>query len=156
MSKSRTYINKLADNTGKSVMIKGWVLTARDQGKLMFLDFKDMTGVVQGVILPKNTTIKDKENLREGVAVVVEGVVNARPEKNVKKGIVNGDIELEILDILILNTCDPMPMPVDGDTREVNETTRLQYRWLDMRSERMQKNIKNRFKVQKVSESLSL
>ena len=149
MNKSRTYIDKLAENTGKSVMIKGWVETARDQGKLMFLDFKDMTGVVQGVILPKNTTIKDKENLREGVAVVVEGVVNARPEKNVKKGIVNGDIELEILDILILNTCDPMPMPVDGDTREVNETTRLQYRWLDMRSERMQKNIKNRFKVQK-------
>ena len=91
MSKSRTYINKLAENTGKSVMIKGWVETARDQGKLMFLDFKDMTGVVQGVILPKNTTIKDKENLREGVAVVVEGVVNARPEKNVKKGVLNGD-----------------------------------------------------------------
>ena len=149
MSTNRVYINKLESSVGDKVFIKGWVLTARDQGKLMFFDFKDMTGVVQGVILPKNTTIKDKENLREGVAVVVEGIVNARPEKNIKKDTVNGNIELEILDISILNKCEPMPMPIDTDTREVNETTRLKYRWLDMRSERMQKNIKNRFKIQK-------
>ena len=144
----RTYINELSKKAGESVTIKGWVSVRRDQGKMIFLDFRDATGVVQGVILPKSEAMDAGKTLREEFVVEVRGVVNARPEKNINKDALNGDIELEILEIIVLNEADVLPFPIDGDTREIDESVRLQYKYLDLRSERMQKNIVNRFKIQ--------
>ncbi len=145
---NRTYINTLSEHKGKSVMIQGWIKVRRDQGKMIFVDFRDMTGMVQGVILPKSEALEIGKTLREEYVVEVLGNVNERPDRNKKEGIVNGDIELEIKDITVLNDAETVPFPIDGDTREVNELIRLQHRYVDLRSERMQKNIRNRFKIQ--------
>lgn len=148
MKKDRTYINNLASRIGDQVLIKGWVNVRRDQGKMIFLDFRDTTGVVQGVILPKSEAVTEGKNVREECVVEVTGKVNERPERNKKPNTQNGDIELEILKINVLNFAEVLPLPIDGDTREVNESTRLKYRYLDLRTPRMQKNIRNRFEVQ--------
>jgi len=144
----RTYINKLSEKRGETVTICGWINVWRDQGKMIFLDFRDATGVVQGVILPNSSIIEIGKKLREEFVVEVEGKVNVRPDRNKKIGALNGDIELEITNIKILNESMILPFPINGDTREVNESVRLKHRYLDLRSSRMHKNIINRFKVQ--------
>lgn len=144
----RTYIRDLSNKKGETVLVRGWVNVRRDQGKMIFLDFRDVSGLVQGVILPNSPAMDVGKELREEYVVEVEGTVNERPERNKKAGVVNGDIELEILAIRILNTSEVPPFPIDGDTREVNESVRLKYRYLDLRNARMQKNIIDRFKVQ--------
>ncbi len=145
---NRTYIRNLSEKKGTQATIQGWVNVRRDQGKLIFLDFRDMSGVVQGVILPNSSAMETGKQLREEFVVEVVGNVNPRPERNIKEGVLNGDIELEILEITILNESEILPFPIDGDTREINEATRLKYRYLDLRSSRMQKNLQNRSKVQ--------
>ena len=144
----RIYINELAEKKGEAVVIKGWINVRRNQGKMIFLDFRDTTGVVQGVILPNSTAMEIGKTLREEFVVEVTGKVNERPDKNKKIDVLNGDIELEILHINILNESITLPFPINGDTREVSEVTRLKYRYLDLRNDRMQKNIRNRFKIQ--------
>ena len=82
---NRTYIKDLNKFLGKEVMIAGWVDVRRDQGKMIFLDFRDMTGRVQGVILPSYTeTLEIGKTLRNEFVVKVKGKVNERPEKNKK------------------------------------------------------------------------
>lgn len=144
----RTYINKLSEKKQEIVVIYGWVNIRRDQGKMIFLDFRDTSGTVQGVILPNSNVIEIGKTLREEFVVEVTGKVNERPEKNKKIGILNGDIELEILHINILNGSTTLPFPISGDTKEVNESVRLKYRYLDLRNSRMKKNIEKRFIVQ--------
>ncbi len=146
--KKRTYINELSGKKQETVVIYGWVNVRRDQGKMIFLDFRDASGTVQGVILPNSEAMETGKQLREEFVVEVTGKVNERPEKNKNPGTLNGDIELEILNISILNESIALPFPISGDTREVHESTRLTYRYLDLRSDRMKKNIENRFKIQ--------
>lgn len=144
----RTYINELSGKKQETVIVYGWVNVRRDQGKMIFLDFRDTSGIVQGVILPNSKAMEVGKTLREEFVVEVTGKVNERPEKNKKLGILNGDIELEILHINVLNESATLPFPISGDTREVNESIRLKYRYLDLRNDRMHKNIANRFKIQ--------
>lgn len=144
----RTYIDKLSEKKQETVIINGWVNVRRDQGKMIFLDFRDTSGIVQGVILPNSNAMEVGKTLREEFVVEVTGKVNERPEKNKKIGILNGDIELEILHINVLNESATLPFPISGDTREVNESIRLKYRYLDLRNTRMKKNIENRFRIQ--------
>lgn len=145
---NRVYINKLSEKQDSIVTIMGWINSRRDQGKMIFLDLRDNTGVVQGIILPKSEAMENAKLLREEFVVQIRGKVNPRPEKDQKTDILNGTIELEILEINILNECAVLPFPIDGDTREINETIRLEHRYLDLRSVRMQKNVSNRFKLQ--------
>ncbi len=144
----RTYIKNLKESVGKEVVIKGWIDIRRDQGKMIFFDFRDMTGYVQGVILPN---AKDAhavgEKTRSEWVVEVKGKVNKRPEKNIQNEKQNGDIELEILSLTILNEAETPPFDVRGDGREIGEEVRLKYRYLDLRRPRMQKNIRMRDKV---------
>lgn len=148
MNNNRVYIKDLSEKVGEEVVIKGWVNVRRDQGKMIFLDFRDVTGIVQGVILPSSEAMETGKVLREEFVVEVTGKVNPRPERNIKEGVLNGDIELEILQINILNESLTPPFPLDGDTRVVDESIRLKYRYLDLRNDRMKKNVVNRFKVQ--------
>ena len=144
----RTYIKDLKAEEGKEVTIAGWVDVRRDQGKLIFLDFRDMTGKVQGVILPNATEAHEVgSKLRAEWVVKVKGKVNPRPERNIQKDKLNGDIELEILGIEILNEAETPSFDISTDTREVNEEVRLKERYLDLRSERLQKNIRMRSKA---------
>ena len=142
------YIKDLSSCVGKEVVIAGWVNVRRDQGKMVFFDMRDMSGLVQCVALPeREEAIEVAKDIRSEWVLKVTGIVNKRPEKNIKEGVLNGDIELEALRIEVLNRAEPMPFPIEEDTREVNEDIRLKYRYLDLRSERMQKNIRMRNKI---------
>ena len=144
----RTYIKDLKDKIGKEVIIAGWVDVRRDQGKMVFFDMRDMTGKVQCVALPTHAdVIETAKEIRPEWVLKITGLVNKRPEKNVNPNVLNGDIELEITNIEILNKSETPPFPIDTDTREVDEDLRLKYRYLDLRSERMQKNVRMRDKV---------
>ncbi|MFA5933719.1 MAG: aspartate--tRNA ligase [Candidatus Paceibacterota bacterium] len=147
----RTYIKDLSAKKDEEVSISGWVNVRRDQGKLIFLDFRDMSGLVQGVVLPNHTEAMEvAKTLRTEWVVEVEGIVNARPEKNVQADRQNGTIELEITSIKVLNEAETPVFDITTDTREVGEEVRLKYRYLDLRSERMQKNLRMRHKMIKL------
>ena len=144
----RTYIGDLAGHVGEEVMIKGWVDVRRDQGKLIFFDFRDMSGYVQGVVLPNATEAHEVgAKLRPEWVVEVRGKINKRPEKNIQAEKQNGDIELEILSITVLNEAETPPFDVTGDGRDISEDVRLKYRYLDLRRPRLQRNIRMRDKI---------
>lgn len=144
----RTYIRDLKNQVGKEVLIKGWVDIRRDQGKMIFFDFRDMSGYVQGVILPNAKEAHAVgEKVRPEWVVEVTGKVNQRPEKNVQKEKENGAIELEILSIIVLNHAETPPFDVRGDGMEIGEEVRLKYRYLDLRRPRLQNNIRMRDKI---------
>ena len=144
----RTYIKDLKEHIGKEITICGWVDIRRDQGKLIFFDFRDMSGYVQGVILPNAKEAHSVgEKLRPEWVVEVKGMVNKRPDKNIQKDKQNGDIELEIKEITVLNEAETPVFDVKTDGKDIGEDSRLKYRYLDLRRHRMQKNIRNRFKA---------
>ncbi|MBI2482329.1 MAG: aspartate--tRNA ligase [Candidatus Vogelbacteria bacterium] len=147
----RTYIKDLKNKVGEDVLIKGWVDIRRDQGKMIFFDFRDMSGKVQGVVLPPpaggQDTLDTAKEIRSEWVLAVTGKVNARPEKNVKVDVLNGDIELEILKIEVLNKAETPPFELNDNTFGINEEVRLKYRYLDLRSTRMQHNIRFRYKL---------
>ncbi len=148
----RTYIGEIEKHIGEEITIKGWIHVRRDQGKLIFFDFRDKTGFVQGVVLPKvdPELIETATKCRPEFVVEVKGKVNARPEKNIQADKQNGTVELEILSMNILNESLTPPYDLHADTREVGEETRLKYRYLDLRNERLQKNIRARHKITKL------
>jgi len=141
----RTYIGDLKEHVGKEVTISGWVDVRRDHGKLIFLDLRDMSGLVQMVALPMHEDAHASANdLRPEWVISVTGNVNARPEKMVNHDQQNGDIEIEVLSIEVLNKSKTPPFDITEDTSEVDENVRLKYRYLDLRSRRMQRNIRVR------------
>jgi len=136
----RTLIGDLAGKKGEAVLIQGWVSVRRDQGKMVFFDFRDRSGAVQGVVLPKSDSIETAKEVRTEYVVAVEGQVNARPEKNIKAGVQNGDIELGITDITIISKAE-IPFELGS---EVNLDTYLDHMPFTLRSEKA----KQIFKVQ--------
>ena len=150
----RTYIKDLKNFIGKEISISGWVDVRRDHGKLIFIDFRDMTGKVQAVALPSNKEAHEVANkVRSEWVVTATGIVNKRPEKMVSKNKEtgelepNGDIEIELKKLEVLNEAQTPPFDVRGDGREITEELRLKYRYLDLRRPRMQTNIRNRDKI---------
>jgi aspartyl-tRNA synthetase len=140
----RTLIKDLANQKDQEVIIKGWISVARDQGKMAFFDIRDWSGVVQGVVFGKPEVLEIAKKLRPEFCIEMKGVVNPRPEKMVKEGVLNGDIELEITAIEILNESDTPIFDINESTAEKDEEARLKYRYLDLRTERMQNNIRVR------------
>ena len=140
----RTLIGELGKHIGGTVSISGWVDVRRDQGKMVFFDFRDRSGLVQGVVLSGSGLVETAKEIRNEYVVRVEGIVNKRPEKNAQADRQNGDIELEIQAIEILNPSDAMPFDISGDTSGIDESVRAEYRYLDLRSKRMQKNMRVR------------
>lgn len=144
----RTYIESLQEKIGEEVLLRGWVDIRRDHGKLIFIDMRDMTGMVQMVALPNHVEAHTAaEELRTEWVIEVKGKVNPRPEKMVKPE-QNGMLEVEILEIKVLNKADTTPLDVRGDGRDIGEDVRLKYRYLDLRRPRMQKNIRLRHEVE--------
>ncbi len=147
----RTYINDLKNFIGKEVSISGWVDVRRDHGKLIFVDFRDMTGKVQAVALPSNKEAHEVANrIRTEWVVTATGIINRRPEKMISKnketGEIepNGDIEIELKKLEVLNEAQTPPFDVRGDGRDISEEARLKYRYLDLRRPRMQKTLRLR------------
>lgn len=146
----RSYIKDLTSHIGEEVTVKGWVDVRRDQGKMIFLDIRDVTGKVQAVALPFHEEAKaSSEKVRSEWVIEAKAKVNKRPEKNVKVGVLNGDIELELLEVAILNEAETPAFDISTAGYEVGEEVRLEKKYLDLRRERLQRNIKMRHNVVK-------
>ena len=150
----RTYIKDLKDHIGQEVSISGWVDVRRDHGKLIFIDFRDMTGKIQSVGLPNNADAhKTAGTVRSEWVIRATGIVNKRPERMISKNKetgeieMNGDIELELKQLEVLNQAETPVFDVRGDGLDINEETRLTYRYLDLRRPRVQNNIRTRHTV---------
>ena len=133
MIMQRTLIAELGSLIGETVLINGSVAIARDQGKMAFFDFRDRTGLVQGVVFGKPEVLEVAKTLKPEFVIAVTGIVNSRPEKMRKEGVQNGDIELEITNIEVLSVAAPMPFDIDS---ELNLDTLLDNRPLTLRRNR--------------------
>lgn len=144
----RTYIKDLSTFIDQEVLVQGWIDVRRDQGKMVFLDIRDVTGKVQAVCLPFHAeAVAVAQTLRTEWVVAVKAKVNKRPEKNIKVDVLNGDIELEVLSIEVLNEATTPAFDISTDGYEVGEEVRLSKKYLDLRRARMQHNIRTRHKV---------
>lgn len=144
----RTLIKNLSGAVDTEVTIKAWVDVRRDQGKMVFLDMRDASGKVQAVVLPMHKeALEEAQKVRPEWVLEIKGKVNKRPAKNIKEGVINGDIELEVLAIGVLNEATTPTFDISTGGLEVNEEVRMKYKYLDQRRDRIQRNIRMRHKV---------
>ncbi|MCX6810883.1 MAG: aspartate--tRNA ligase [Candidatus Berkelbacteria bacterium] len=143
----RILIKETVAKVGEEVLISGWVNTRRDHGKIVFMDIRDMSGLIQVVFVPGSKAYEKISDVRPEWVISISGKINSRPEKMINKDLVTGTIEMEAVDIEILNSAKTPPFEVDKDTSHVDEELRLKYRYLDLRSERMTHNIRLRDNV---------
>jgi len=133
------------NDVGRKVVLNAWVYRNRNHGGVHFINLRDRYGITQAVIdedAPETLrTIASKLKMEYCIAAI--GMVRARPASMVNLEMATGAIELLLSDIKILNTCGPLPFMIDGEDAP-NETLRLKYRYLDLRTEEMQKHIKMR------------
>jgi len=125
--------------------VKGWVHSRRDHGKLIFIDLRDRSGILQ-IVFPPELSASAGE-LRSEWVISIEGTINKRPEGMINKNIPFGTIELKAEKLEILNKAETPPFAVDTDGYELNEERRMKYRYLDIRRERMKNNLILRHKV---------
>lgn len=111
----RTLINNLKSQLETEVVIQGTVDVVRNQGKVAFFDFRDRTGMIQGVIFGKPEVLESVKDLKQESAVEVRGIVHARPEKMINAKVQNGDIELEITNITVLGASEALPFDMDAE-----------------------------------------
>ena len=144
----RTYIKELKNKKGEEVKIAGWVDVRRDHGKIIFIDLRDMSGKVQMVALPNHKEAHEAAGkVRSEWVLEIIGQVNQRPEKMINKDEELGEVELEITEIKVLNEAATPVFEISNNGREVNEETRLAHRYLDLRRNRLQKNLRMRHEV---------
>lgn len=142
MLNQRTLIKNLKDHIGQEIIIAGWVDIRRDHGKLIFIDLRDRTGIVQMVVLPNyKEAQKDAGSVRSEWVIEVSGKVNKRPEKMINVDAENGDIEIEVMTIKILGQAKELPFEKDA---EINLDTYFDNLPLTLRT----KEAKAIFKVQ--------
>jgi nondiscriminating aspartyl-tRNA synthetase len=132
----RTLIKDLGGKVGTEVSISGWISVRRDQGKMVFFDFRDRSGSVQGVVLPSSAAIETAKEIRNEYVVKIAGKVNQRPEKNRNDKVQNGDIELEVLGIEVLAKAEPLPFDMSLDGYNLDLPTELDHRALTLRHPR--------------------
>ncbi|OGE80085.1 MAG: hypothetical protein A2660_00345 [Candidatus Doudnabacteria bacterium RIFCSPHIGHO2_01_FULL_45_18] len=145
----RTLIKDTINQVGKTVKLAGWVHIRRDHGKLIFLDLRDKSGLMQLVVNPKVSAEAHTaaNEIRNEFVIEVEGTVKERDAKQINPDLETGKVEVEMTKLNILSRAKALPFELNEDTRKVNEEARMKYRYLDLRSERMAKNLKLRHKA---------
>ena len=129
------------ENIGQTVSVCGWVGRRREHGEhLAFVDLRDHSGIIQCVV-------NDDVDVRSEYVLRITGVVRERPAGTVNEALPTGEVELGECDVEILRRADPPPFPIDARADDVDENIRLQYRYLDLRRQRMQKNLRVRSAV---------
>ena len=129
----------MKSQVGQEVTIAGWVDVRRDQGKMVFMDMRDMSGKVQCVVLPSHTeALAVAQTVRNEWVLKVTGIVNKRPEKNIKEGVQNGDIELEVTGVQVLARAEPLPFDMSMEGYNLDLTTELDNRSLVLRQPKVQ------------------
>ena len=133
---------------GEDVSLNGWVATSRDHGGLIFVDIRDRYGVMQLTFNEETypEAFESAKRLSMEDVISVKGTVAARQENAVNKDLTTGEIEVSVTEIVVLNEAKPMPFMIN-DRESANEETRLTYRYLELRTEEMQKNMLLRHKT---------
>jgi aspartyl-tRNA synthetase len=133
-----------SDCVGQRLRLAGWVARRRDHGGLVFVDLRDQSGVCQLVVNPERAPEQAAaaHDIRNEFVLQVEGEVAAREPENVNPNLPTGDVELQVDRLEVLSPCPPLPFQLDEEG--VDETLRIRYRWLDLRRERLQRNLRLR------------
>src|SRR3989338_6633369 len=129
------FVEQTVDQIGNEVELYGWVDTKRDHKKIVFIDLRDRTGLVQVVGGEEFKTLSTED------VVYIKGLVKARPEKLVNPKLKTGAIEIETKELRIISKAKTIPIPVNGDGYDIDEDVRLKYRYLDIRRPRMTRNL---------------
>lgn len=144
--RSHTCAELTAADVGKTVRLSGWVNRVRDHGGILFVDLRDHYGVTQVLCDPDSAAFADVEKLRSEWCIRIDGEVKARAPELVNAKIPTGEIEVFVREVEVLGPAAELPLMVFGD-QEYPEETRLKYRYLDLRREKMQANMKLRSDV---------
>ena len=131
-------------NLNETVTLYGWVAKRRDLGGLIFIDLRDKSGIVQLVVRPENKNYSKANDVRNEYVLKVTGKVVERESKN--PNLETGEIEIDVLDLEVLNTCIDLPFTLDDKTTAL-EDTRLKYRYLDIRRNKLKNNLLLRSEV---------
>ena len=135
------------DHVGGRHTLAGWVSRRRDHGGLVFVDLRDATGIGQLVINPERSpeAAAAAHEIRNEFVLRAEGEVVARSPENVNPELPTGEVELQVDQLEILSRCPPLPFQLDEEG--VDETLRLRYRWIDLRRQRLQRNLRLRARM---------
>lgn len=135
----------LADETvkkiGQEVLLAGWVNTRRDHGKIVFLDLRDRSGIVQLVVSAEIPDARPED------VIEVVGLAKERPTAMVNEKIATGKVEVEVKRLSVLSKAKELPFPIDTDGYDIEEELRMKYRYLDLRRPRMTRNLRLRSRV---------
>ena len=133
-------VKETTEKVSEEVKLLGWVQTVRDHGKITFIDLRDRSGLIQcvGEDLPKVTA--------ESVVEVI-GKIAERPEKLTNENLETGKIEIQIKEFKVLTMSEELPLPLDNEGYEIDESVRMRYRYLDLRRKRMAENIRVKSRV---------
>ncbi|TMK74478.1 MAG: aspartate--tRNA ligase [Actinobacteria bacterium] len=131
-----------AKDAGRRVTVAGWVARRRDHGGLIFIDLRDHTGAVQLVVNPERApdAAATAHDVRSEFVLQAEGEVVRRADEAVNPNIATGEIEIQVDRLEVISRSEPLPFQLDEEN--VDETLRLRYRWLDLRTDRMQRNLR--------------
>jgi len=142
-------LNKQTPNyVGKSVKVCGWVKTIRSHGKIIFIDIRDRSGILQLVFTPRAPSLYARvQQLRPEWVIAAEGKIKERPKEMINPKLETGKIELKPEKLEIFSQAKTLPFSIDTSGYEIAEEKRLKYRYLDLRRERMRKNLQWRQKV---------
>ncbi len=144
--RSHTCAELTAANVGETIRLAGWVHRIRDHGGVLFIDLRDHYGITQVLCDPDSPVFNEVEKVRSEWCIRIDGNVKARDADLVNSKIPTGEIEVFIRDMEVLGPAEELPLIVFGD-QEYPEETRLRYRFLDLRREAMQENMKLRSDV---------
>jgi len=134
-----------SDDVGSHVILAGWVARRRDHGGVIFIDLRDASGIVQVVLNPEDSPASEEvlHGLRLEFCVQIQGTVRPRPEGTVNPDLPTGAVEVNAAALVVLSPSDPLPFPLDGRTG-IDEAKRLEYRYLDLRRDRVAENLRAR------------
>jgi aspartyl-tRNA synthetase len=142
-----------AEDAGTPLTLTGWVARRRDHGGVAFIDLRDASGVVQVVVRDETLAASGAHDLRNEYCILVEGVVEPRPEGNTNPDLPTGDVEVVVENLEVLSPSAPLPFQID-ERVNVGEETRLKYRYLDLRRPAPAAAIRLRSEVNRVARTL--
>ncbi len=144
----RKLTSEIIDLVGERVKLAGWVDSRRDHGKIIFIDLRDKEGLIQLVFAGSDEGLYQLAGtLRPEWVISVEGKVKARPEKMVNPDMKTGGIEIVVAKLEVLSQAKTLPFDINTDGYSIHEEKRLKYRYLDLRRERLKKNLILRDKI---------